>query len=510
MLEGRDLPSSSANLSIAASGPSAVTAGTSVTYSLTLTNTGPADAQGVVLNDTLPSGATRASITPGGGNPDSFTFSLANGVFTSKSGTVPAGNTDTFQVVVFAPSNLAVNFAFNDSASVTTTTSNTGSPTSASVNNNITAFWQLNISAMGPSAVTAGTSVTYTLTLTNVGPSDAQGVTLSDTLPTGAVNPVLTALSNPDGFTFALANGVFTSNALTVPAGNTDTFRLVLSAPSNLASGAAFNDSLSVNDVNAGPPTTIAINNRITTVASLTVAASGPASVDVGTPVTYTFALTNSGPSDAQAVTLTEALSASGGTPSISAAPGNPDAFAFTLAGTTFTSAPITVARGHTDLFTVVARPGTAGTFTAVTSVSGATANPNAANSRVTVSTAVASPGSPNPPPSPGGQKTPTPVGTLTLFAFGFGPGFQLDSFLVDQKGQVFAEPFSFFSFFGGTGSPVFISANVVLSDVQFSDAGFLAFLQMPGGQPLFVDLLDFFDPFVLNAVFAALLNPAA
>src|SRR5262249_50140719 len=39
----------------------------------------------------------------------------------------------------------------------------------------------------GPSSVTAGTNATYTITLTNNGPSAAQSVVLTDTLPAGSV-----------------------------------------------------------------------------------------------------------------------------------------------------------------------------------------------------------------------------------------------------------------------------------------------------------------------------------
>src|SRR5262249_40124425 len=41
------------------------------------------------------------------------------------------------------------------------------------------------VSLSGPVQATAGTSVTYTITVTNAGPSDAASVTLSDPTPTG-------------------------------------------------------------------------------------------------------------------------------------------------------------------------------------------------------------------------------------------------------------------------------------------------------------------------------------
>src|SRR5262249_35207693 len=43
----------------------------------------------------------------------------------------------------------------------------------------------LTVTKSGPSTVTAGTTITYTVTLTNAGPSDAQAVQMTDAVPTG-------------------------------------------------------------------------------------------------------------------------------------------------------------------------------------------------------------------------------------------------------------------------------------------------------------------------------------
>jgi hypothetical protein len=110
-----------ADLSVAASGPALVTAGTNASYTVTLTNNGPDNAQNVVLSDTLPAGATNASITPVS-NPDGFSFTLANGVFTSAPVPMANRHRDVFTVSVFVPTSLATGSVFNDTASVTSTT----------------------------------------------------------------------------------------------------------------------------------------------------------------------------------------------------------------------------------------------------------------------------------------------------------------------------------------------------------------------------------------------------
>jgi hypothetical protein len=208
----------------------------------------------------------------------------------------------------------------------------------------------------------------------------------------------------------------------------------------------------------------------------------------------------NRGPSDAQAVTLTEALPAGADSLQITAAPGNPDPFSFALAGTTFTSAPATVAAGNTDTFVVVARATQPGTFALVASASGATPDPVADN-QITYPTQVIA--SPVTATGTQGPATPTPAGALTFFALAFGPGSQLEALEVDQKGQVFVRPL-----FGGP--LVFVHENIVLSNLQTFDGAIVGVLQGPGAQSSELVLFDFFDPFVFNAAVAALFGSPA
>lgn len=74
-------PSSSGNsadMAVTVTGPGSITAGTQATYTITITNSGTSAAQGVVLSDTLPTGATLVSMTPTTGT-DNFTFGQSGG-----------------------------------------------------------------------------------------------------------------------------------------------------------------------------------------------------------------------------------------------------------------------------------------------------------------------------------------------------------------------------------------------------------------------------------------------
>jgi hypothetical protein len=145
-------------------------------------------------------------------------------------------------------------------------------PTSPSADwgTNITSFTlsplaDLSVTASGPATVTPGGRASYTITLATNGPDAAQNVVLSDILPTAATNPSLTPVSNPDGFQFTLANGVFTSAAVTVANGHQDVFTVTVSVPSSLTSGAVFDDSASVTTTTFDPNPS---NNASTVVGS--------------------------------------------------------------------------------------------------------------------------------------------------------------------------------------------------------------------------------------------------
>jgi uncharacterized repeat protein (TIGR01451 family) len=111
----------------------------------------------------------------------------------------------------------------------------------------------LTVTASGPARVTRGGTATYTITLTNNGPDAAQNVVLSDTLPAGAVNASIQSVSNPDGFSFTLANGVFTSGPVTVANGHQDQFTVTVSVPLSLARSAVFNDTASAASTTTDP-----------------------------------------------------------------------------------------------------------------------------------------------------------------------------------------------------------------------------------------------------------------
>ncbi len=167
----------------------------------------------------------------------------------------------------------------------------------------------------GPSSITAGTNATYTISLTNNGSVVAQGVVLTDTLPTGSSFVSCVQATGADAFTITQSNGKVTITANgNIAAGSSDTFTLIVSAPSNLANGAAFNNTAAVtasnpdgNSANNTATTNGTIVNASTN-ADVSVSVSGPATGNEGSNATYTITVTNNGPAGATGVSLADTL----------------------------------------------------------------------------------------------------------------------------------------------------------------------------------------------------------
>ncbi len=155
-----------------------VTAGTSLEYTLLVGNAGPSDASDVVVTNDLPSGVTFKSVTN-----DSGGTCVGTSIVTCQFDSLVVGGEISIGIVVDV--NPGRKSTLNNSATVQ---SAAGDPdeddNSAEESTNVEAKVDLMIEISGqPDPVIAGETLTYTLQVTNKGPSLASDVEVSTTIP---------------------------------------------------------------------------------------------------------------------------------------------------------------------------------------------------------------------------------------------------------------------------------------------------------------------------------------
>src|SRR5262249_6639067 len=235
----------------------------------------------------------------------------------------------------------------------------------------------LAITKTGPATATLNQPFTYTITVTNNGPSTTQEARISDTFPTGLTFVSATPSQGSCSFTGTLlcpfgplANGASATALVTVTptTGGTFTNTATVSPVGRSIDTVAGNNSSSAS-------TTVAA-------ADLSITKTAPATVAAGQQFTYTLAVHNGGPNDATGVAVTDTLPA--GVTFVSASTG------CTNASGTVTCTVGNLANGANATITiVVTAPSTAGTITNTAPVAGQPTDPNTANNTASATTQV-------------------------------------------------------------------------------------------------------------------------
>ena len=282
--------------------PDPVTAGgEDFTYTIRVTNTGLSDAQGVVVVDDLPAGFVTTGFSGPGTLPavgaDPFTWTI---------GTLVKGATAQLVVTYRVNSNV-VPGTYRNTATASSPTDREG-PREAFCDTTVDVRSQLGIVKMAKEpTVTAGQGgYTYTLTVSNTGPSDATNVNVVDTLPGGftatAFNPAAGVLP------VSPTSGPFTWTIGTVAAGTTKVLEVTYAVAAGVPAGPATNTA----DVRIGEQVQGTATATVTVglVGDLGIEKTGPATAIPGTAISYTFVVTNGGPSDVVDALVNDALPA--------------------------------------------------------------------------------------------------------------------------------------------------------------------------------------------------------
>jgi uncharacterized repeat protein (TIGR01451 family) len=388
---GNNLGDADADLSMALTdAPDPVTAGgaTNLVYTATLTNGGAQDAQNARFSLPIPAGTVFVSATPSAGgactavSPITCTWAGATAPMGVRSATIavsipaatPAG---PISATATATSDTTDPAPGNNAASTTTTIE-----TSADLTMGLTD---------SPDPVVAGTQLTYTATVSNGGPSDAQNVSFA--LPLAAGTSFVSATPSAGGTCTNVSPVTCTWAGATTPMGNRSATIVVLVA-ANVANGTNLSATATASSATTDPN---AANNAATATTAviaqadiaMTAFTDSPDPVTAGTNLTYQVAMINNGASDAQNARFSLPLPA--GTSFVSAAPSaggnctNVSPVTCTWAGAT---AP-TVSRSATIVVLVAPSVLQGTTLNATVTGSSDTTDPVAGNNTLATSTAV-------------------------------------------------------------------------------------------------------------------------
>jgi uncharacterized repeat protein (TIGR01451 family) len=289
-----------ADLSVTNSGsPNPVNAGQNITYTQSVTNSGPATANAPVFTDTLPANTTAISLT----GPAGWTCVLASLTCTDTT-TMAANTTATFTFVAKVNTNVASGTTITQTDSVASTT---GDPNSGNNNSSVSTVVadsaDLSVTnAASPVPVQATNNITYTQVVTSAGPSTATAASLTESTPP---NTTFQSVTFPVGWSCTSpavgATGTITCTDPSFAPG-TASFTVAVKVNAGTAAGTAISDTATVSssttDPNLANNTATAADVVATaTQADLVTTNSGaPTSVAAGSNVTYTQSVTNDGP----------------------------------------------------------------------------------------------------------------------------------------------------------------------------------------------------------------------
>jgi gliding motility-associated-like protein/uncharacterized repeat protein (TIGR01451 family) len=312
----------SARMRITKTGPAVMIRGAGATYVINVVNPGPSDAVNASITDLVPDVLTNVSWTATASGSTVITNgATGTGNAVSVTANMPAADTSGVTIVVkglvsqTAPAGSVINTAhvkLSDPAAKDIV--------SLPVVSRIGGAADLSIQKTGPGEVYTGNVITYLLTVNNNGPSDANGATVTDMLPAGILQPVISVAGGTGGAgnIQATITGNNASAILgTFPVGAQVVLQIAGTAglPGIINNVAVVNPPAGVTDVDSTNNTSNTVITNVLGKAQLRILKmvnppAGPYSV--GQKITYTISATNTGSIAVNPVVVTDNLPAAG------------------------------------------------------------------------------------------------------------------------------------------------------------------------------------------------------
>jgi uncharacterized repeat protein (TIGR01451 family) len=308
------------DLSVTTSGTSTVQVNGAVSYVVDVVNGGPAAANNAVFNYStaaVVTGVTWTCQAVGGGAVCPAASGTGN-IINQTIATFPDGGHLVYTVHGTAPANAQ---QYVDTATITapagtveTNAANNTANTTTNVTNAAASSADVAVTLNGPTTVQPSAPVVYTVVVSNYGPANGNGTTLSAPVP-GVVTNVTTTCTATGGAvcpTVGAGNNINTVIP-TLPVGGELTFTITGTAPTS----GTFSESATVTPA-TGTNDPVPSNNTagpvVTTVpvlsADLSIQKNGPAQVLAGGVINYTIIVSNAGPNAGDGATVTDVLPA--------------------------------------------------------------------------------------------------------------------------------------------------------------------------------------------------------
>jgi uncharacterized repeat protein (TIGR01451 family)/gliding motility-associated-like protein len=299
---------------ITKSGPAAISSGERINYTLYVTNLGPSTATDALITDTLPPllrNVTWTAVASGGANISAGATGTGNVLRIT--GTIPVDSGKiTIEVSGDVPAETPATSLANH-ASIDPAEPGIGTSQSDTVVTVVRKQPRLLINKIAPEDLHAGEPVTYTITVRNTGPSDAQGASITDAIPAQILQPSWKAVAKGNAVITAGAEG--TGNQLNItaniPANEKDGIVILINGiVSPDFEGTVTNTAIADAAEPGIEPEQSQVSTNVTRRAEISVSKTGPAAAVSGDSIAYTIIVTNNGPSDANNITIRDAIPA--------------------------------------------------------------------------------------------------------------------------------------------------------------------------------------------------------
>ncbi len=282
--------------------PNPIVQGQTLTYTILISNAGPANAKNVVLTDIIPSSIIGTEFSVDGG----VTFSPWTGFYNI--GTLPSG--DSIAILIKGIVSPSATGTITNTANVISTTPdpnlcNNKSTASVKVETAESADISVIKTASSNPVNPGGEILTYTLDVSNAGPASSENVVLTDAIPSSLIGA---EFSVDGGITFSPWTGSYGIGILQVGETQAILIRGTVSSP---ATGPIINTA-NVTSTTPDPNlsnNTSTINTQVNPFADISIVkTANPNPVNPGEILNYTLDVSNGGPAAAQNVILADSI----------------------------------------------------------------------------------------------------------------------------------------------------------------------------------------------------------